>query len=62
MLPFNKRPDGINKKTLGKLNEEKVKVNIWEYAVGFGGTTSERLKRLERSMGGEPAQEIEVLG
>jgi len=43
MLPFNKRADGINKKTLGKLNEEKVKVNIWEYAVGLGGTTKDRI-------------------
>ncbi len=43
MLPFNKRSDGINKKILGKLNEEKVKVNIWEYAVGLGGTTSDKI-------------------
>lgn len=43
MLPFNKRADGINKKALGKLNETKVKVNIWEYAVGLGGTTNDKI-------------------
>ena len=43
LLPFNKRADGINKKTLGKLNEEKVKVNVWEYAVGLGGTTNDKI-------------------
>ena len=58
MLTFNKRPDGINRKTLGTLNKEKRLVNvwdendsnirhtevgnIWEYAVGLGGTTSDR--------------------
>ncbi len=39
----NKGPDGDNSKrrevTLGK---EKVRTNIWAYAVGLGGTTSDR--------------------
>ncbi len=43
MLVHNKKPDGINKKTLGKLNEEKTKTNIWEYAVGLGGTTNDKI-------------------
>ncbi len=43
MLVHNKKPDGINKKVLGKLNEKKVKTNIWEYAVGLGGTTKDRI-------------------
>ena len=43
MLVSNKKADGINNKVLGKLNEEKVKTNIWEYAVGLGGTTTDRI-------------------
>lgn len=43
MLVHNKKADGINKKILGKLNEEKTKTNIWEYAVGLGGTTSDKI-------------------
>lgn len=43
MLVHNKKSDGINKKTLGKLKEEKTRTNIWSYAVGLGGTTSDRL-------------------
>jgi site-specific DNA-methyltransferase (adenine-specific) len=42
MLPFNKGPDGVNKKILGELKPEKTMTNIWEYAVGFGGTTSDK--------------------
>lgn len=37
MLVCNKKADGINKKVLGKLNKEKTRNNIWEYAVGLGG-------------------------
>lgn len=43
MLVHNKGADGLNKKTMGTLNEEKVKTNIWEYAVGFGGTTKDKI-------------------
>lgn len=43
MLVHNKKPDGINKKTMGKLNNEKTKTNIWEYAVGLGGTTRDKI-------------------
>ena len=43
MLVHNKKSDGINKKILGRLNEEKTKTNIWEYAVGLGGTTNDKI-------------------
>jgi DNA modification methylase len=42
MLVHNKKSDGINKKILGELKAEKTKTNIWEYAVGLGGTNSDR--------------------
>lgn len=43
MLPYNKLADGINKKTLKELKKEKTRTNIWSYAVGLGGTTSDRI-------------------
>ena len=43
MLPFNKGPDGVNKKVLGELKAEKTMTNIWEYAVGLHGTTSDKI-------------------
>ena len=43
MMPYNKGADGVNKKTSGKLNDTKNRNNIWEYAVGLGGTTSDRI-------------------
>lgn len=43
MLVHNKLPDGINKKTLGRLKKEKTKTNIWSYAVGLGGTTTDKI-------------------
>ena len=43
MLTHNKLPDGINKKIRGKLKEKKVKTNIWQYAVGLGGTTRDKI-------------------
>ncbi len=43
MLPFNKGADGINRKILGELKPEKTLTNIWEYAVGLGGTTSDKI-------------------
>lgn len=42
-LVHNKGADGVNKKKLGTLNKEKVKTNIWEYAVGYGGTTTDKI-------------------
>jgi site-specific DNA-methyltransferase (adenine-specific) len=43
MVVFNKGPDGINKKNLKELKTEKTKTNIWGYAVGLGGTTSDTI-------------------
>ncbi|MCL2185226.1 MAG: site-specific DNA-methyltransferase [Treponema sp.] len=43
MAVFNKGPDGKNKKTLVELKKEKTKNNIWEYAVGLGGTTNDKI-------------------
>lgn len=42
-MPVNKKADGINNKVLGKLNKEKTRNNIWEYAVGLGGSTSDKI-------------------
>lgn len=42
-MPFNKGRDGVNNKVLSKLNEMKSRNNIWEYAVGLGGTTKDRV-------------------
>lgn len=43
LLVHNKKADGVNKKKLGQLNKKKVKTNIWEYAVGYGGTTTDKI-------------------
>ena len=43
MVVHNKKADGINKKVLKELKSEKTKTNIWGYAVGLGGTTSDRV-------------------
>lgn len=43
MLVFNKGADGINRKVLGELKSEKTLTNIWEYAVGLGGTTNDKI-------------------
>lgn len=43
MLPFNKGADGVNRKILGELKPEKTMTNIWEYAVGFGGSTIDKI-------------------
>jgi len=42
-LVANKKSDGINKKVLGELKEEKTLTNIWSYAVGLGGTTNDKI-------------------
>jgi site-specific DNA-methyltransferase (adenine-specific) len=43
MVVHNKGADGINKKVLRELKKEKTKTNIWQYAVGLGGTTSDKI-------------------
>ncbi len=42
MLVSNKKADGINRKVKATLNPEKTRTNIWDYAVGLGGTTNDR--------------------
>ena len=39
----NKGPDAVNRKRPVKLNKEKVKTNIWAYAVGLGGSTKDKV-------------------
>ena len=40
---YNKGPDAINRKRAVKLKKEKTRTNIWQYAVGLGGTTSDKI-------------------
>ena len=42
MVVANKGPDAVNNKVPAKLNKYKTRTNIWEYAVGLGGTTRDR--------------------
>jgi len=39
----NKGPDALNRKRPVELKKEKVRTNIWRYAVGLGGSTSDRI-------------------
>ena len=39
----NKGPDAVNMKRPVELKKEKVKTNIWQYAVGMGGTTTDKV-------------------
>ena len=41
-LVANKKADGVNKKVLAELKHEKTLTNIWEYAVGLGGSTNDK--------------------
>lgn len=43
MVVHNKGPDAVNKKVLKELKKEKTRTNIWAYAVGMGGTTSDKI-------------------
>lgn len=42
-LPYNKGPEAENKKRKAELKEKKTKTNIWSYAVGYGGTTTDKI-------------------
>jgi len=42
MLVHNKGADGVNKKVKKELKKEKTLSNVWEFAVGLHGTTSDR--------------------
>ena len=39
----NKGPDAVNRKRPVELKKEKVKTNIWQYAVGLGGSTKDKV-------------------
>ena len=39
----NKGPDAVNSKVPVELKKEKTKINIWQYAVGLGGSTRDRI-------------------
>jgi site-specific DNA-methyltransferase (adenine-specific) len=43
ILSANKKPDGSVRRVMGELKPEKTRTNIWEYAVGLGGTTSDKI-------------------
>lgn len=43
MVVHNKGADGVNRKNLKELKKRKTKTNIWAYAVGMGGTTSDKV-------------------
>lgn len=43
MVPVRKDQEGVFTKVPKQLGTEKVRTNIWEYAVGLGGTTSDRI-------------------
>lgn len=43
MAVANKKADGINRKVPVELKKEKTLTNIWEYAVGNGGTTNDKI-------------------
>lgn len=40
---FGKGPDAVNRKRPVELKKEKTRNNIWQYAVGLGGTTSDKI-------------------
>ncbi len=42
-LVSNKKADGVNNKVWAELNPEKTLTNIWEYAVGLGGSTNDKI-------------------
>jgi site-specific DNA-methyltransferase (adenine-specific) len=42
LLVTNKGPDGINRKVPRELKKEKTRTNIWDYAVGLHGSTSDK--------------------
>lgn len=39
----NKGPDAVNRKRPVELKKTKTKTNIWQYAVGLGGSTRDRI-------------------
>ena len=43
MVVSNKGADAVNRKVPAQLKKEKTKTNIWAYAVGMGGSTSDKI-------------------
>ena len=43
MAVSNKGADAVNRKVPVRLRKEKTKTNIWAYAVGLGGSTSDKV-------------------
>ncbi len=43
MVVHNKGADGVNRKTPAELKKTKTKTNIWQYAVGLGGSTRDKI-------------------
>ncbi len=43
MAVSNKGADAVNRKVPVQLKKEKTKTNIWAYAVGMGGSTSDKI-------------------
>jgi len=41
-LVSNKKTDGINRKVWAELKKEKTLTNIWDYAVGLGGSSNDK--------------------
>ena len=39
----NKGPDAVNRKVPVELKKQKTKTNIWQYAVGLGGSTNDKI-------------------
>lgn len=42
-LVANKKADGVNRKVVAELKKEKTLINIWNYAVGLGGSTNDKI-------------------
>ena len=61
MLVHNKGADGVNKKVLRELKKEKNRTNIWSYAVGFGGTTKDKIAFQHPAMFPEKLAEDHIL-
>ena len=60
-LVANRKADGIINKVEGTLNKMKTKTNIWEYAVGLGGTTRDRFAFKHPAMFPEKLAEDHIL-
>ncbi|MGA8856440.1 MAG: site-specific DNA-methyltransferase [Candidatus Bathyarchaeia archaeon] len=43
LLSSNRKADGSYVKVLSELKPEKRRTNVWEYAVGLGGTTNDKI-------------------